>query len=558
MTVHWHLLLLLLLAAIDLTAAQNSQNLVAHEKPKNVLFIILDDFRPAIRAAGDTTAHTPNLDKLVKSSFYFENCFAQVRGNEIKINKNKSKTHFFQQSLCAPSRNSLLTSRRPDTLHLYDFYNYWRQFSGNYTTLPQHLKDSGLHTHSIGKIFHPGMSSNFNDDYPLSWSQPPYHPAAEKYLNRATCRDRRHSRRKVKNLNCPVRLKNQPGRTLADIQTTEEAIRFLKTQRTDPFFLAVGFHKPHIPFQFPKKYLRHHPIHKFKYYPPAMSHKPYGMPNVAWNPYTDLRKRNDVRRLNVTAPFGPIPEWFGAKIRQHYAASVTYVDDLIGRLISYVSLKDTAIVLTSDHGWSLGEHALWAKYSNFEVGLKVPLLIKLPGQRRGVVKSNIVELVDLFPTVVDLLGLEQVKSCNGVSYTLCTEGKSLTPLLSSSTARTLISSYGSSSSTGQGSYNPFARMEMAFSQYPRPGLYPTMQPNSDRPKLAQIQIMGYSVRLQRFRYTMWVPFNASDFIPDWRVLHAEELYDHWIDPNEKMNLSSRREFNHLIDFLRQIVVDKNR
>lgn len=464
----------------------------------------------------------------------------------------------FQQSLCAPSRNSLLTSRRPDTLHLYDFYNYWRSFSGNYTTLPQHLKDSGFHTRSIGKIFHPGMSSNFNDDYPLSWSEVPYHPTAEKYLNRATCRDRRHSRRLVKNLNCPVRLKAQPGKTLADIQTTEEAVKFLKTDRKEPFFLAVGFHKPHIPFQFPKKYLRHHPLYKFKYYPAGMSYKPYGMPNVAWNPYTDLRKRNDVRRLNVTAPFGPIPEWFGAKIRQHYAASVTYVDDLIGRLISYVDLKDTAIVLTSDHGWSLGEHALWAKYSNFDVGLKVPLLIKMPNQRRGVLKGNIVELVDMFPTIVDLLGLDRITPCNRQSLKTCTEGKSLVPLLSMTSSRTLVNAGDGSKNNVHRVYNPFARMEMAFSQYPRPGLFPTLKPNSDRPKLAQIEVMGYTVRLQRFRYTMWVPFNSSDFLPQWDELHAEELYDHWIDPNEKMNLSSRREFNYLIDMLRQILIDKNR
>lgn len=415
------------------------------------------------------------------------------------------------------------------------------------------------------------MSSNFTDDYPMSWSQPPYHPPTEKYLNRATCRDRRR-RRLVKNLNCPVRLKDQPGRTLADIQSTDHAIRFLRNI-TRPFFLAIGYHKPHIPFQFPKKYLRHHPIYKFKYYPAAMNYKPYGMPNVAWNPYTDLRKRNDVRRLNISEPFGPIPELFGAKIRQHYAASVTYVDDQIGRLLrACMNFEDTIVVLTSDHGWSLGEHAEWAKYTNFDVGLKVPLLIKLPNQRRGVVKSNVVELVDIYPTVVDLLGLTRVKPCQGKSFRVCTEGKSLVPLLSlTSAAQSLPSNHLVSSAprsnrnssvrehSGQYfTFNPFARMEMAFSQYPRPGLYPTMQPNSDRPKLAQIKIMGYSVRLQRFRYTMWTGFNASEFLPNWEEVHGEELYDHWIDPHEKMNLVGRREFNYLIGLLREVLIDRNR
>lgn len=279
-----------------------------------------------------------------------------------------------------------------------------------------------------------------------------------------------------------------------------------------------------------------------------------------------------MRRLNISEPFGPIPELFGAKIRQHYAASVTFVDDQIGRLLSYVNFEDTIVVLTSDHGWSLGEHAEWAKYTNFDVGLRVPLLFKLPNQRRGVVKSNVVELVDIYPTLVDLLGLTRVKPCQGKLYRVCTEGKSLVPLLSlTSAAQSLPSNnfvvaaprnHRNSSNKMQNenyfTYNPFARMEMAFSQYPRPGLSPTMQPNSDRPKLGQIKIMGYSVRLQRFRYTMWTPFNSSDFLPDWQVVHSEELYDHWIDPHEKMNLVGRREFNYLIGLLRHVLIDRNR
>lgn len=164
----------------------------------------------------------------------------------------------FQQALCAPSRNSLLTGRRPDTLHLYDFYSYWRDFSGNYTTLPQYLKESGYKTYSFGKIFHPGRSSNFTDDYPFSWSIPPYHPSTEIYKDADVCLDE-NTHLFAKNIVCPVVTEFQPGKTLPDIQTTDAAIEQIEyhkaTQNNTPFFMAVGYHKPHIPLKFPSHYL---------------------------------------------------------------------------------------------------------------------------------------------------------------------------------------------------------------------------------------------------------------------------------------------------------------
>lgn len=370
------------------------------------------------------------------------------------------------------------------------------------------------------------------------------------------------------------------------MQTTEMAIQFLKKIKSK-FFLAVGFHKPHIPFQIPKKFLKFHPLKKFMNYEPGMSYKPYGMPNVAWNPYTDLRKRHDVKRLNVSAPFGPIPDMFAARIRQHYYAAVTYVDDLIGKMLRHIP-KNTIVVLTSDHGWSLGEHAEWAKYNNFDVGLRVPLLIQLPKQKRSLVRNNIVELVDLFPTIVDLLELPSIPTCDRhntrAPEMLCTEGRSLRPLLPFARRtrpysvrsaqrkhpyrlrrRSVLHEYvfdtldnnvvvlTAAGAAGNVSLLP-ADMEMAISQYPRPGSYPTLRPNSDRPKLAQINVMGYSIRLHRFRYTVWVHFDAATFAIDWQVVYGEELYDHCIDPHEKLNLVGRREFSHLKWELRHLLI----
>ncbi|TKC36841.1 hypothetical protein EI555_016251 [Monodon monoceros] len=130
----------------------------------NVLLIIVDDLRPSLGCYGDKLIRSPNMDQLASRSLLFQNAFAQ-------------------QAVCAPSRVSLLTGRRPDTTRLYDFNSYWRAHSGNFSTIPQYFKENGYVTMSVGKVFHPGVSSNHSDDSPYSWSLPPYHPSSEKYEN---------------------------------------------------------------------------------------------------------------------------------------------------------------------------------------------------------------------------------------------------------------------------------------------------------------------------------------------------------------------------------------
>ncbi|XP_055631229.1 iduronate 2-sulfatase [Toxorhynchites rutilus septentrionalis] len=472
-------------------------------KRPNVLLIMLDDLRPAINAFGDPKAITPNIDKLIKKGYYFTNVFAQ-------------------QSICAPSRNSLLTGRRPDTIRLYDFYSYWREFASNFTTIPQYFKQNGYITHSIGKIFHPGVSSNYTDDYPLSWSNVPYHPSTEKYMNEPVCIDIPTGKLK-KNLLCPVDLELQPENTLPDIQSTLAAKDFLQQRQNktrEPFLLAVGYHKPHIPFKFPSKYLKMHRTSKFRNQDP--DYPPYGLPTVAWNSYLDVRSRDDVIALNISYPFGPIRDEMKLKIRQHYYAAVTYVDDLIGQLFEDVDFSNTIVILTSDHGWSLGEHAEWSKFSNYDVALKVPLIVYSPDIKT--VPNNkidkVVELLDIFPTLVDIAGLPPVTSCRDrIKAETCVEGKSLLSYITDPTCND--------------------HPEEAFSQYPRPGTYPSVHPNSDKPKLYQITIMGYSIRTKQYRYTAWIGFDPSKFTRDWTKLYGEELYDHSIDPNENMNLAER-------------------
>lgn len=352
--------------------------------------------------------------------------------------------------------------------------------------MPQYLQLHNYYTYSIGKTFHPGISSNFNDDYPLSWSRKPFHPPAEEYMNKRTCPQSGELKR---NIFCPVHVKYQPMKTLPDIQSIHAATRFLRSRRTQPFFLSVGLHKPHIPLRFPFKYLKYHPLSKFT--KPEFNYVPHDVPTVAFNPYNDIRERDDAKSANITFPFGPIPNDFGLHIRQGYYASVTYVDALIGRLLKEIDFNNTVIALIGDHGWSVGNHGVWAKYSNFDVAVRVPMIIYSPdfvGLNRNIVDN--VELLDLFPTIVDLIGLPPVSFCVDKSEALCTEGKSLIKYFE----------------------NPSLRAEtFAFSQYPRPSKYPSKVPNSDEPKLHEIKIMGCSVKTNRFRYTLWVGYNSTTF-----------------------------------------------
>lgn len=481
------------------------QSSIAAETRPNVLLIMLDDFHGGIAALGDKLAKTPNMDLLAARSFHFSHVYAN-------------------QALCAPSRNSLLTSRRPDTLRTYNFQHYWRTFAGNYTTLPQYFREHGYRTESIGKIFHHGPSSNKTDDYPFSWTSPPFIPSTQDYRNKPVCPSDDGVLKR--NLLCPVIVDQQPESTLPDIQSAKQARAFLQARRDvvddvdsaqEPFFLGVGFYKPHIPFKFPIEYLDLHDIDSFR----SDHLRPTGVPDVSWNPYNDLREREDFRAENVSYPFGPVPAEYAAKLRQHYYASVSYVDELLGGILDLVDFSRTIVVLTSDHGWSLGEHSEWSKYSNYESVLNVPLIIYDP--QRPQIKPHridtISELIDLFPTIASLAGLPDLPHCHAIpqresvavaviaeelerKQLTCTEGKDLTYFMSQSHGR---------GRAGVDLDDDDDDDEVASSQYPRPGLTPSRTPDSDQPKLREIKVMGYSIRTRQYRYTAWIKFNNKKF-----------------------------------------------
>ncbi|XP_063732888.1 iduronate 2-sulfatase isoform X3 [Eleginops maclovinus] len=350
------------------------------------------------------------------------------------------------------------------------------------------------------------------------------------------------------NLLCAVNVTQQPGETLPDMESTDEAVRLLKSRANDdnPFFLAVGFHKPHIPFRIPQEYLSLYPIEKMTLVPDP--DVPKLLPPVAYNPWTDVRRRDDVQKLNISFPYGPIPKDFQLGIRQHYYAAVSYMDAQVGRLLSALDelrLSDsTLVVFTSDHGWSLGEHGEWAKYSNFDVTTRVPLMFHVPGVtarrnwrgestfpfidafnksqhsfKNDKVIKNVVELVDVFPTISYMAGLRAPKPCPDVSFQeeLCTEGDNLAYTFRHPERRE----------------NEEA---VSFSQYPRPA--DTPQENSDLPDLKDIKIMGYSLRTWDYRYTLWLGFNPNTFQVNVTDVHAGELYILASDPGQDDNVYS--------------------
>ncbi|CAH1267735.1 IDS [Branchiostoma lanceolatum] len=304
----------------------------------NVLFLVIDDLRPALGCYGYQNVVTPNIDQLAAKGIKFNNAFVQ-------------------QAVCGPSRTSFLTGRRPDTTRLYDFYSYWRTAAGNFTTLPQHFKEAGYFTASVGKVFHPGIASNFSDDAPYSWSVPAYHPPTQKYKMKKVCPG--PDGQLHMNLVCPVEVKSQPLGSLPDIQSADFAVEFLQNvsascqeSQKQPFFLAVGFHKPHIPFKYPKEFQDLYPLSNIHLAPdPSL---PPDLPTIAWNPFTDIRKREDVQALNISFPYGPVPRQFQLLMRQGYYAATSYTDSQVGRVLAALDeqglASSTIVVLVGDHG----------------------------------------------------------------------------------------------------------------------------------------------------------------------------------------------------------------
>ena len=461
---------------------------VASGQKLNVLFLVSDDMRPELGcyygsdfpAPVHPTMYSANLNALASRSLLL-------------------KRAYVQQAVCSPSRTSLLTGRRPDTTHVYDLVHYFRKVGGNFTTIPQYFKEKGYATAGMGKIFHPGQASG-NDD-PISWNMPYFHASRES-----------HARYTARNFSWrAVPAMERKSLPLPDEQVAKHAIQTLRQvapaakNGTRPFFVAVGFHKPHLPFVFPEEFLEYYP--RDDVHLPDNDYAPVHMPKIAWSPYDELLSYYDMKKLNASGAINTtLPPEVVVDLRRAYYSALTYTDTLVGMVLlelQQLGLDNTTIVsFWGDHGWQLGEHGEWCKHTNFELATHAPMMVRIPGLTDGgIVSEELTEFVDLFPTLVEAAGFPPLELCpeNSTGVATCREGDSMMPLIRSS------------SSTQW--------KKLAFSQYPR----------------EEGGIMGYSLRSDRYRYTEWVHFNHSTYKPTWKSVVGVELYDHQLDPEENDN-----------------------
>ncbi|MBC8355589.1 MAG: sulfatase [Planctomycetes bacterium] len=451
-----------LLAIVLLACAGVSRPLYAADSDRlNVLFIAVDDMRVELGCYGNTPALSPNIDRLAGRGVTFNRAYCQ-------------------QAVCNPSRASLLTGRRPDTLRIWDLPTHFRELYPDIVTLPQHFKNNGYFTQGIGKIFH-NWRQNIEGD-PASWSV----PAELHYATHGSDQpivDGELPEDTATTIKCEAR--DVADNAYFDGRIAELAIAALDQLNDKPFFLAVGFWKPHLPFNAPKRYWDLYDRTKLSL--PAHPEPPIDVPELALH---NGRELLGAKGRNLT-------DAEVLELRHGYYAGISYLDAQVGKVLAELKRlqldDDTVIVFWSDHGFHLGEQGLWCKTSNFELDARVPLIISTPEMRseqRGTQSDSLVELLDLYPTLVDLCGLPEVSGMEGVS---------LRPVLNDS-ADTV--------------------KPAAYTQHPRPAYY------KGKP-----DVMGCSVRTARYRFTEWRDFMTGKVV-------AKELYDHESDPGESRNVAA--------------------
>ena len=502
-------------------------------QPKDVLFISIDDLRTQLGCYGHQEMKTPNIDSLASRSLVFDNAYCQV-------------------ALCSPSRASLLTGRRPDTNHVWRIANdeYWRRYT-NATTIPQYFKENGYLSIGMGKIFHPGAPSG-QDDVAYSWSFPYFHSALQGPYGSQNKTAAAWAFQGFQDNQLPDgQIADQAVTTILEIQQNRS-----KGDNT-PFFLAVGFHKPHLPFYAPAKY--------FDLYPPASEFKlaenmdaPQGMPPIAFSTMNTLTMYNDVRATLPTnwrqchmdpeqAPNSTlcrIPDDMARQMRRAYSACISYIDAQVGRVLNELEQQgladNTVIVLFGDHGWQLGEHNEWCKFTNFEDATHSPFMLRVPGVTdQGSRTKALVELIDIFPTLTELAGVETPPLCpkTGKSPLACVEGTSAAPLLQDPTQE-----------WKKAAFSQFPRPSSGFSQIP--GHPPFTNDHGEN-------VMGYTVRVDSYRYTEWVTFDRDTATPNWDDVWGVELYNH-TDPvvffnDENINMANMPSMKSVVTELHQVL-----
>jgi uncharacterized sulfatase len=458
----------LLLGAALLMVPISSQ---AEEKPRkfNVLYLVSDDLNNSLGCYGHPQVRSPRIDELAKRGVRFDRAYCQF-------------------PLCNPSRSSFLTGLRPDQTGVLDNAFVFRKKIPDVVTLPQLFQKNGYFVARVGKLYHYGVPNQIGTDGlddPPSW---------QKVIN-PKGRDK-DDEDKIFSIDG----KKSFGGTLSwlsadgtdaeqtDGKIAEAAIGLLEQNKDKPFFLAVGFFRPHTPYVAPHKYFETYPADKVP---------------LAKMPVDDRKDIPDPA-LPVKNPNYGLDEKTQREAVQAYFASISFMDQQVGQVLDALDRlklrESTIVVFHSDHGYHLGEHGLWQKQSLFEESARVPLIISVPGMKAaGQASPSVAELVDVYPTLADLCGLERSENL---------AGKSLWPLL--------VSPMTPSS-------------KVAVTQVQRGG------GQAAKGKTPPAAFKGYSVRNERYRYTEWDGGKRG-----------AELYDHETDPQEITNLADKPEMAEVV------------
>lgn len=449
------------LLLISLSCSTFSQllanELEAAKRPTNVLFIAVDDLACTLGCYGDLIAKTPNIDRLAASGVSFQRAYNQL-------------------PLCNPTRASIMTGLRPDTIKVYDLDRHFRDEVPDVVTLPQSFQNAGYFAARVGKIYHYNVPASIGTDGfddPPSWNQT-VNPKGRDKAEEALVYNAEPHRKISGALSWLAAEGTDAEQTDGMIAT--EAIKLMQENKKEPFFLGVGFFRPHTPYVAPKKYFDMYPVETLRL------------------PYAPQGDRDDIPTAafahNCPVPNYNLDEATLLKATQAYYACVSFIDAQVGRLLNALDALEltdnTIVVFWSDHGYHLGEHnGVWQKRTLFEQGARAPLIIRDPSSTGSGPCQRIVEFVDLYPTLTELAGIQSPEGL---------EGRSLSPLLN----------------------DPLSEWEgYAITQ--------VLRPADDR---LPEQVMGCSIRTERYRFTEWGEGK-----------YGSELYDHHADPGEFNNLA---------------------
>lgn len=433
----------------------------------NVLFIAADDLGNVLGCQGNPYVKTPHLDRLAAQGILFNKAYNQI-------------------PLCNPSRASVMTSLRPDTIGVYDLDRHFRDARPDVKTLSQVFKDQGYTVGRVGKIYHYNVPASIGTegfDDSASWDFTINPIGRDKTDENMVFNAEPH--RKISGALSWLEAEGTDEEQ-TDGLITSAAIDLITKNKNKPFFLGVGFFRPHTPFVAPKKYFDLYPLESIQYpYAPPNDRKDIPVPGFAHN---------------CPIPNYGLSDYMTRKALQAYYACTTFIDAQVGRLLDTLEkeglAQKTIVVFWSDHGYHLGEHnGIWQKRTLFEESSRAPLIIyspDLPGNQR--ICDRIVEFLDIYPTIVDLAGYPIPDHV---------QGRSLKPLMQ----------------------DPLIDWdEFAITQILRP-----MDSRLPEP------VMGRSIRTPRWRFSDW---NGGQY--------GAELYDHQNDPGEFNNLINTKELNPFI------------